>query len=103
MPTGTVKWFDSHRGYGFIRPDEGGADLFVHYTGIAGDGFRSLEAGDRVTYDVRPGRKGTEAHEVRPSGEAVRKTGGPRERVRIPPRPFGLRKGRASTKSRPGG
>jgi len=52
MARGTVKWFSEEKGYGFISPDEGGEDRFVHYSGIEGSGFRSLKEGDRVTYDV---------------------------------------------------
>ncbi len=61
---GTVKWFNGEKGYGFIRPDDGGEDLFVHHTGIAGGGFRSLEEGDKVTYEVAQGRKGMQAQNV---------------------------------------
>ena len=64
MATGTVKWFNDGKGYGFITPDEGGPELFVHYTGIADGGFRSLPEGSRVEFEVRPGRKGMEAFNV---------------------------------------
>jgi CspA family cold shock protein len=64
MPQGTVKWFNSEKGYGFIEPDEGGEDLFVHYTGIAGSGFRSLEEGEKVTYEVARGKRGLQAQNV---------------------------------------
>ena len=65
MSQGTVKWFDDAKGYGFIRPDEGGEDLFVHHTGIAGGGgHKSLDEGDRVTYEVVQGRKGMQAGNV---------------------------------------
>lgn len=62
---GTVKWFSEEKGYGFIAPDEGGEDLFVHYTSIAGGGFRSLEEGDKVSYEPTRGRKGKQAENVR--------------------------------------
>jgi len=62
---GTVKWFNGEKGYGFITPDEGGEDLFVHYSGIAGSGFRSLEEGERVSYEPARGRKGEQAENVR--------------------------------------
>jgi len=62
--TGTVKWFDGDKGYGFIRPDDGGEDLFVHHTGIVGSGFKSLEEGDKVSYEVAQGRKGMQAQGV---------------------------------------
>jgi CspA family cold shock protein len=64
MPQGTVKWFNDEKGYGFIAPDEGGEDLFVHYTGITGNGFRSLEEGARVSYDETRGKKGMQAENV---------------------------------------
>jgi cold shock protein len=62
---GTVKWFNEDKGYGFITPDEGSEDLFVHYTSIEGRGFRGLEEGERVSYEVGPGRKGLQAKNVR--------------------------------------
>jgi CspA family cold shock protein len=57
MPQGTVKWFNSEKGYGFISPDEGGEDLFVHYSGIAGGGFKSLEEGQKVSYEALGARR----------------------------------------------
>ena len=65
MVRGTVKRFSEEKGYGFIAPDEGDEDLFVHYTAIEGSGFRSLEEGERVSYEPARGRKGEEAKDVR--------------------------------------
>jgi cold shock protein len=64
MPQGTVKWFSEEKGYGFITPDDGGADLFVHYSAIVGEGFKYLEEGTRVSYEATRGRKGMEARNV---------------------------------------
>jgi len=64
MPQGTVKWFNEEKGYGFITPDDGSEDLFVHHTGIVGSGFKSLEEGARVSYEVTQGKKGMQAANV---------------------------------------
>ena len=64
MPTGTVKFFNSEKGFGFISV-EGSEDVFVHYSNIAGDGYRSLDEGQNVEFEVGPGRKGPEALNVR--------------------------------------
>ena len=64
MAQGTVKWFSQEKGYGFIKPDEGGEDVFVHHTGIAGEGFKSLEEGEKVSYEVTEGRRGLQATNV---------------------------------------
>ena len=58
MPTGTVKWFSDDKGFGFITPDDGDKDLFVHHTGILGDGYRSLTEGAKVSFDAEVGDKG---------------------------------------------
>jgi CspA family cold shock protein len=64
MPSGTVKWFSDDKGFGFITPDEGNRDLFVHHTGIQADGFRSLSEGTRVEYEEEQGDKGPKAVNV---------------------------------------
>jgi CspA family cold shock protein len=64
MAQGTVKWFSDEKGYGFISPDEGSEDLFVHHTGISGEGFKSLDEGARVTYEATQGQKGMQADNV---------------------------------------
>ena len=64
---GTVKWFNDEKGYGFISPDDGSEDVFVHYTGIEGSGFKSLEEGAKVTYEVTQGQKGLQAESVNPT------------------------------------
>ena len=64
---GTVKWFSDQKGYGFITPDGGGKDLFVHFSNIEGDGYRSLEDGQAVEYEAAQGKKGPEAQNVRPA------------------------------------
>ena len=68
MATGTVKWFNDQKGYGFIQPDEGGKDLFVHHSAIVGTGYKSLTAGAKVTYEARQGEKGPEATDVTAAG-----------------------------------
>jgi cold shock protein len=64
MATGTVKWFNDQKGYGFISPDEGEKDLFVHHTNIAGNGFKTLADGAKVEFERREGEKGPEAINV---------------------------------------
>ena len=66
MATGTVKWFSSEKGFGFITPDDGSADVFVHFSAIAGEGFRNLDEGQKVTYEGTKGQKGPQASDVRP-------------------------------------
>jgi CspA family cold shock protein len=65
VATGTVKWFSEQKGFGFITPEDGDKDLFVHYSSIVGDGFRNLTDGQTVDYDTVEGRKGPEASNVK--------------------------------------
>ncbi|MEA2426206.1 MAG: cold shock protein [Thermoleophilaceae bacterium] len=64
MPTGTVKWFSDEKGFGFITPDDGERDLFVHFSAITGDGYRSLAEGAKVSYEPEDGDKGPKAVNV---------------------------------------
>ena len=66
MATGTVKWFNDAKGYGFITPDEGGDDLFAHYSEIRTNGFKSLAENQRVNFDVKQGPKGKQAGNIQP-------------------------------------
>jgi cold shock protein len=65
VASGTVKWFNSEKGFGFIQQDDGGADVFVHYSAIASSGYRELAEGQKVEYDVTQGQKGPQADNVR--------------------------------------
>ena len=64
MATGTVKWFTGDKGYGFIAPDDGSADVFAHFSAINSTGFRSLNEGDKVSYEVQQGPKGLQAANI---------------------------------------
>ena len=66
MAQGIVKWFNAEKGYGFIAPDDGTADVFVHYSAIQSSGYRSLEEEQRVEFEVTQGQKGPQADQVRP-------------------------------------
>ncbi|GAA3544419.1 MULTISPECIES: cold-shock protein [Aeromicrobium] len=65
MATGTVKWFNSEKGFGFIAPDDGGEDLFAHFSEIQGNGYRSLEDNQKVEFEVTQGQKGLQAAKIR--------------------------------------
>jgi CspA family cold shock protein len=66
MAVGTVKWFDEKKGFGFIIPEDGGADLFVHHSNIVTEGFRTLKDGQKVEFEAAQGKKGLEATDVKP-------------------------------------
>jgi CspA family cold shock protein len=67
MATGTVKWFNDAKGFGFITPDEGGDDLFAHFSEIRSEGFKSLAEGQKVTYEAKMGPKGKQASNIQPA------------------------------------
>ena len=66
MATGTVKWFSSEKGFGFITPEDGSADVFVHFSAITGEGYKELAEGQKVEFDVTQGQKGPQASNVKP-------------------------------------
>jgi len=68
MAQGTVKWFNGEKGYGFIAVDDGSADVFVHFSAITGSGYRNLEEGQKVEFDITQGKKGPQAENVRVVG-----------------------------------
>ena len=65
MPEGTVKWFNGEKGFGFINPDAGGADVFIHFSAIAMDGYKTLKQGSKVSFDLAEGPKGQHAHNIK--------------------------------------
>ena len=84
MPQGTVKWFNEEKGFGFIQPDDGREDVFIHHSGIVGGGFKSLEEGDRVTYEVTQGRKGLQAESVSKVPAGSSSSSGAEETLTVP-------------------
>ena len=68
MQYGTVKWFNDAKGFGFISPEDGSADVFAHFSAISAEGFRSLQEGQRVQYDLTQGPKGAQASNIAPAG-----------------------------------
>jgi len=66
MTTGNVKWFSSEKGFGFITPEDGSADVFVHFSAITGEGYKELAEGQKVEFDVTQGQKGPQASNVKP-------------------------------------
>jgi cold shock protein len=66
MATGIVKWFNDAKGFGFITPDQGGEDLFAHFSEISGSGFKSLKEGQRVEFEIKQGPKGQQASTIKP-------------------------------------
>ncbi len=69
MPIGTVKWFNASKGYGFIIPNDGGADVFAHFSAIEMEGYKSLKQGQRVEYEVQDGPKGPQASKIKATGD----------------------------------
>jgi CspA family cold shock protein len=97
MPTGVVKWFNESKGFGFVTPDEGGNDIFAHFSDITGAGFRTLRESQRIEYELKNGPKGPQAANIRslepePSSAPVRK-----EFSERPPRGYGERPPTQST------
>ena len=87
MATGTVKWFNDAKGFGFIEPDGGGADIFAHFSAIAMDGFKTLKQGSRVTFEIQEGPKGQLAQNIQAQPGPIKTTEGAPAADRAPRQP----------------
>jgi cold shock protein len=87
MATGTVKWFNDAKGFGFIEPDGGGADIFAHFSAITMEGFKTLKQGSRVTFDVQDGPKGQLAQNIQAQPGPIKTQDAPPTGERIPRQP----------------
>lgn len=88
MATGTVKWFNDAKGFGFIEPDGGGSDVFAHFSAITMDGFKTLKQGSRVTFEIQEGPKGQLAQNIQAQPGAIKTSdGGDAQDLRAPRQP----------------
>lgn len=87
MATGTVKWFNDAKGFGFIEPDGGGSDVFAHFSAITMDGFKTLKQGSRVTFEIQEGPKGQLAQNIQAQPGAIKTSDGEAQEPRAPRQP----------------